>query len=87
MLKGLHLLAALFVIFVLCIYFNLKSQIKMQPDNEVVAPDKHNVSAYEQFCANNKDVNCSRVENIVANSNEKEFYYYGSTCCRMFNVV
>ena len=46
----------------------------MQPDNEVVAPDKHNVSAYEQFCANNKDVNCSRVENIVANSNEKEFY-------------
>ena len=76
MLKGLHLLAAIFIICMLCLYFNIKSQA----DNDAVSKEDTTltnnkiVSPYDQFCANNKDINCGSIESFFDDDYEHEEY-------------
>ena len=59
MLKGLHLLAAIFIVCMLGIYFNIKSQNNIEENkSEEVISQRSDMSPYEAFCANNKNINC-----------------------------
>lgn len=68
LLKGLHLLAAVFIVCMLLIYFNLKKEINNQADtsDKEVVSQSANISPYEEFCANNKDISCGSIESFIA---------------------
>jgi hypothetical protein len=78
MLKGLHLLAALFIICILVLYFQIKyhdSNIVVHPqDDEQLSIAGLYDSPYKEFCANNKDVNCGSISNFITDSYDKEEY-------------
>ena len=76
MLKGLHLLAAIFIVCMLCLYFNIKSQIhsKQEEINNDIVSENANLSSYESFCVKNKDVNCGSIESFTTDSYEEETY-------------
>lgn len=75
MLKGLHLLAALFIICMLCLYFNVKSQVNNELSQaEEIISQRAGETPYESFCINNKDVTCGNIENIIATSYNEEEY-------------
>ena len=68
LLKGLHLLAAVFIVCMLLIYFSLKKEINNQADttNKEVVSQSVSISPYEEFCANNKDISCGSIESFIA---------------------
>lgn len=68
LLKGLHLLAAVFIVCMLLIYFSLKKEINNQADisDKEVVSQSANISPYEEFCANNKDISCGSIESFIA---------------------
>lgn len=75
MLKGLHLLAAIFIIIMLCLYFNIKSQINKETtenDNEIIS-QRTGETSYEAFCANNRDIACGSIERFITDSYNEEY--------------
>ena len=75
MLKGLHLLAAVFIICMLCIYFNINSQVynkTLEKDNEIIS-QRTGETSYEAFCTNNKDVTCGSIERFITDSYNEEY--------------
>lgn len=64
LLKGLHLLAVLVIVVMLGVYFHQEKTVYSAADvseNNVEAE----ISAYEQFCRNNQDINCGTVQSFL----------------------
>ena len=64
LLKGLHLLAVLVIVVMLGVYFHQEKTVSSAADvseNNVEAE----ISAYEQFCRNNQDINCGTVQSFL----------------------
>ena len=75
MLKGLHLLAAIFIVCMLGIYFNIKSQNNIEENkSEEVVSQRSDMSPYEAFCTNNKNINCGSIDDFITDSYNEETY-------------
>lgn len=79
MLKGLHLLAAIFIICMLIIYFRARTQFYDDTiQSTQVAENTANsvmISPYEEFCANNKDIKCGYINNFITDAYDNEEEY------------
>lgn len=64
LLKGLHLLAVLVIVVMLAVYFHQEKTVSSAADVSENNVDAE-ISAYEQFCRNNQDINCGTVQSFL----------------------